>query len=165
MTGPAAGTTVGEIVLRGNSVMIGSDKDTAATEAAFNGGCFHTGDSGVMHPYGYIRLKERAEDLIISGGEVISTIEVGQAIANHPKIPVVAVIGVPDGKWGKTPVAYAIRVSGPTVYSYALADHARSQPAGFKVPKTIHFLQDRPRTSTGKVQKTCCCKTPHRRVV
>ncbi len=106
---PADGATMGEIVLRGNNVMIGYYKDDAATEAAFAGGWFHTGDLGVMHPDGYIQLKDRAKDIIISGGENISTIEVEQALASHPEVLDVAVIGVPDEKWGETPVAYVIR--------------------------------------------------------
>lgn len=150
---PADGVTMGEIVLRGNNVMIGYYKDDAATEAAFAGGWFHTGDLGVMHPDGYIQLKDRAKDIIISGGENISTIEVEQALASHPEVLDVAVIGVPDEKWGETPVAYVIRASGSTLDSQTLAAHARTQLAGFKVPKTIHFPQDLPRTSTGKVQK------------
>ncbi|MDQ0096241.1 long-chain-fatty-acid--CoA ligase [Paeniglutamicibacter psychrophenolicus] len=150
---PADGETMGEIVLRGNNVMIGYYRDEAATDAAFAGGWFHTGDLGVMHPDGYIQLKDRAKDIIISGGENISTIEVEQAFASHPEVLDVAVVGVPDEKWGETPVAYVIRASGSQVDAAALQAHARTQLAGFKVPKTIHFPQDLPRTSTGKVQK------------
>ncbi|GAA1866918.1 AMP-binding protein [Paeniglutamicibacter psychrophenolicus] len=150
---PADGETMGEIVLRGNNVMIGYYRDEEATAAAFAGGWFHTGDLGVMHPDGYIQLKDRAKDIIISGGENISTIEVEQAFASHPEVLDVAVIGVPDEKWGETPVAYVIRASGSQIDAAALQAHARMQLAGFKVPKTIHFPQDLPRTSTGKVQK------------
>lgn len=150
---PADGETMGEIVLRGNNVMIGYYRDDEATAAAFAGGWFHTGDLGVMHPDGYIQLKDRAKDIIISGGENISTVEVEQALADHPEVLDVAVIGVPDEKWGETPVAYVIRASGSTVSAEALQQHARTLLAGFKVPKTIHFPQDLPRTSTGKVQK------------
>jgi fatty-acyl-CoA synthase len=150
---PADGETMGEIVLRGNNVMIGYYRDDEATATAFAGGWFHTGDLGVMHPDGYIQLKDRAKDIIISGGENISTIEVEQAIASHPEVLDVAVIGVPDEKWGETPVAYVIRASGSDVDAPTLQAHARTQLAGYKVPKIIKFPQDLPRTSTGKVQK------------
>lgn len=150
---PADGETMGEIVLRGNNVMMGYYKDDEATAAAFAGGWFHTGDLGVMHADGYIQLRDRAKDIIISGGENISTIEVEQALASHPEVLDVAVIGVPHEKWGETPVAYVIRASGSTVDAAALQAHARKYLAGFKVPRTIHFPQDLPRTSTGKVQK------------
>lgn len=150
---PADGNTMGEIVLRGNNVMIGYHKDESATEAAFAGGWFHTGDLGVMHSDGYIQLKDRAKDIIISGGENISTIEVEQALASHPEVLDVAVIGVAHEKWGERPEAYVIRTSGSTVDEAALKLHAREHLAGFKVPAAIHFPQDLPRTSTGKVQK------------
>ena len=150
---PADGETMGEIVLRGNNVMIGYYKDDEATATAFAGGWFHTGDLGVMHPDGYIQLRDRAKDIIISGGENISTIEVEQALASHPEVLDVAVIGVPHEKWGETPVAYVIRASGSSLDSEALVTHARQHLAGFKVPKAIHFPEDLPRTSTGKVQK------------
>ncbi len=150
---PADGETMGEIVLRGNNVMIGYYRDEEATATAFAGGWFHTGDLGVMHPDGYIQLKDRAKDIIISGGENISTIEVEQAFASHPEVLDVAVIGVPDEKWGETPVAYVILSSGSHVDAPTLQAHARTQLAGYKVPKIIKFPQDLPRTSTGKVQK------------
>ncbi len=100
---PADGETMGEIVLRGNNVMLGYYKDPDATEEAFRGGWFHTGDLGVMYPDGYIQLKDRAKDIIISGGENISTVEVEQAIVSHPAVLDVAVVGVPDEKWGERP--------------------------------------------------------------
>ena len=144
---------MGEIVLRGNNVMIGYYKDEEATAAAFAGGWFHTGDLGVMHPDGYIQLKDRAKDIIISGGENISTIEVEQALASHPEVLDVAVIGVPDEKWGEAPGG--LRDPGQRLESRrrSIDAHARTQLAGFKVPRTINFPQDLPRTSTGKVQK------------
>ena len=150
---PADGETMGEIVLRGNNVMIGYYKDEAATDLAFAGGWFHTGDLGVMHPDGYIQLRDRAKDIIISGGENISTIEVEQVLASHPEVLDLAVVGVPDDKWGERPVAYVIRATGSTLDADALIRYARERLAGFKVPRTVIFPQDLPRTSTGKVQK------------
>ncbi|MGP5388956.1 AMP-binding enzyme [Glutamicibacter arilaitensis] len=150
---PADGQTMGEIVLRGNNVMIGYYRDEAATAQAFHGGWFHTGDLGVMHPDGYIQVRDRAKDIIISGGENISTIEVEQALASHPEVLDLAVIGVADEKWGERPVAYVIRASGSTLDAETLIGFAREKLAGFKVPRTIVFPQDLPRTSTGKVQK------------
>ncbi len=150
---PADGSTLGEIVLRGNMVMIGYYRDDAATSEAFRGGWFHTGDLGVMHPDGYIQVRDRAKDIIISGGENISTIEVEQALASHPEVLDLAVVGVADEKWGELPVAYVIRSSGSSLDAKELISFAREKLAGYKVPRTIIFPQDLPRTSTGKVQK------------
>ncbi|PRA11644.1 acyl-CoA synthetase [Arthrobacter sp. MYb211] len=150
---PADGQTMGEIVFRGNNVMIGYYRDEAATEQAFFGGYFHTGDLGVMHPDGYLQVRDRAKDIIISGGENISTIEVEQALAAHPQVLDLAVVGVPDDKWGERPVAYVIRTTGSSLDEATLINFARERLAGFKVPRTIVFPQDLPRTSTGKVQK------------
>lgn len=111
---PADGATMGEIVLRGNNVMLGYYKDPDATAEAFAGGWFHTGDLGVMHPDGYIQLKDRAKDIIISGGENISTVEVEQAIMAHAAVIDVAVVGVPDEKWGERPKAFVILKDGQT---------------------------------------------------
>lgn len=150
---PADGSTMGEIVLRGNMVMIGYYRDEAATAEAFRGGWFHTGDLGVMHPDGYIQVRDRAKDIIISGGENISTIEVEQALASHPEVLDLAVVGVADEKWGERPVAYVIRASSSSLDAQTLISFAREKLAGYKVPRTIIFPQDLPRTSTGKVQK------------
>ncbi len=150
---PADGESMGEIVLRGNNVMIGYYRDPQATEQAFAGGWFHTGDLGVMHPDGYIQVRDRAKDIIISGGENISTIEVEQALAAHPEVLDLAVVGVQDEKWGERPVAYVIRASGSQLDAEGLIAFARERLAGYKVPRTIVFPQDLPRTSTGKVQK------------
>ncbi|MFR0639119.1 AMP-binding protein [Arthrobacter sp. LS16] len=150
---PADGESMGEIVLRGNNVMIGYYRDPQATEQAFTGGWFHTGDLGVMHPDGYIQVRDRAKDIIISGGENISTIEVEQALAAHPEVLDLAVVGVQDEKWGERPVAYVIRASGSQLDAEGLISFARERLAGYKVPRTIVFPQDLPRTSTGKVQK------------
>lgn len=150
---PADGTTVGEVVLRGNNVMIGYYKDVPATRKAFEGGWFHTGDLGVMHPNNYIQLRDRAKDIIISGGENISSIEVEQALYSHPDVVDVAVVGVAHEKWGERPVAHVVRVNGSTVTEDELRDHVRDQLSGFKVPDSVVFSDELPRTATGKVRK------------
>ena len=150
---PADGNSIGEIVLRGNNVMLGYYKDEEATAEAFHGGWFHTGDLGVMHPDGYIQLKDRAKDIIISGGENISTIEVEQAIVSHPEVLDAAVVGVPHEKWGERPMAFVIRSSTASVNDARLRDHLRERLAGFKLPDRILFTDELPRTSTGKVMK------------
>ena len=150
---PADGTTLGEVVLRGNGVMIGYYKDVQATRQAFRGGWFHTGDLGVMHPDGYIQLTDRAKDVIISGGENISSIEVEQALYSHPDVIDVAVVGKAHEKWGERPVAFVVRASGSTATEAELRDHVRSLLSGFKVPDTVTFSDELPRTATGKVRK------------
>ncbi|MFW0795237.1 AMP-binding protein [Gordonia sp. CPCC 205515] len=150
---PADAETMGEIVLRGNNVMAGYFKDPDATREAFAGGWFHTGDLGVMHPDGYIQLRDRAKDIIISGGENISTIEVEQALVSHDSVLDVAVVGVPDEKWGERPRAYVLRKPGAELTADDLIEHARKLLAGYKIPRDIVFADDLPRTSTGKVLK------------
>ena len=150
---PADGSTMGEIVLRGNNVMLGYFKDPEATATAFEGGWFHTGDLGVMHPDGYIQLRDRAKDIIISGGENISSVEVEQAIVSHPQVLEGAVVGVPDEKWGERPVAYVTLRDGATVTTQDLVAHTRSLLAGYKVPREIVVLPELPKTSTGKILK------------
>ncbi|CAL8896249.1 AMP-binding protein [Kocuria varians] len=150
---PADGETLGEVVLRGNNVMIGYYKDVPATRKAFQGGWFHTGDLGVTHPNHYIQLRDRAKDIIISGGENISSIEVEQALYSHPDVLDVAVVGVPHEKWGERPVAHVVRASGSSVSEEDLREHVRSQLSGFKVPDTVTFSDELPRTATGKVRK------------
>ncbi|MXQ75582.1 long-chain-fatty-acid--CoA ligase [Rhodococcus rhodochrous] len=150
---PADGETMGEIVLRGNNVMLGYYKDPDATEEAFRGGWFHTGDLGVMYPDGYIQLKDRAKDIIISGGENISTVEVEQAIVSHPAVLDVAVVGVPDEKWGERPKAFVILKKGESVTAEEIIDYTRTLLAGYKVPRDIVFPLELPRTSTGKILK------------
>ncbi|HSN36163.1 MAG TPA: acyl-CoA synthetase, partial [Arthrobacter sp.] len=151
---PADGTTLGEIVLRGNNVMLGYFKDPEATAEAFAGGWFHTGDLGVMHPDGYIQLKDRAKDIIISGGENISTIEVEQAISSHPAVLNVAVIGVPHEKWGERPVAFVIRSNTTPVTAEEIRSHVQGLLSGFKVPDRVIFPEELPHNSTGKVLKS-----------
>ena len=149
----ADGQTMGEIVLRGNNVMLGYYKDPAATVEAFAGGWFHTGDLGVMHPDGYIELKDRAKDIVISGGENISTVEVEHAIRSHPSVTDVAVIAVPHPKWGERPKAYVTLGEGMTASAKEIIAHTRTLLARYKVPEEIDFPVDLPRTSTGKIRK------------
>lgn len=150
---PADAETMGEIVLRGNNVMAGYFKDAEATADAFRGGWFHTGDLGVMHPDGYIELRDRAKDIIISGGENISTIEVENAIFSHPTVLDVAVVGIPHAKWGERPKAYVVLRPDVTVTEVELLTHTRYLIASFKVPDYIDFVETLPRTATGKIMK------------
>ena len=149
---PADGETIGEIMFRGNVVMKGYFKNKKATEDAFSGGWFHSGDLGVMHPDGYIQLKDRSKDIIISGGENISSIEIEDVLYNHPSIAVVAVVAMPDDRWGETPCAFIELKEGEKTSEEELYTHCRDRLAGFKVPK--HFIFETiPRTTTGKIQK------------
>jgi fatty-acyl-CoA synthase len=150
---PADGTTMGEIVMRGNNVMTGYYNDPVGTEKAFAGGWFHSGDLGVMHPDGYVELRDRAKDVVISGGENISTIEVEQAIVSHPAVLEAAVIGVPDEKWGERPKAFVVLADGGRATPEELIEHVRSKIARFKAPKAVEIVAELPKTSTGKVQK------------
>jgi fatty-acyl-CoA synthase len=146
------GETIGEVMFRGNIVMKGYLKNKAASDEAFAGGWFHSGDLGVMHGDGYIQLKDRSKDIIISGGENISSIEVEEALYKHPAVAACGVVGRPDEKWGETPVAYVELKPGRTATEEELMAHCRSLLARFKCPKAILFT-DIPKTSTGKIQK------------
>jgi fatty-acyl-CoA synthase len=150
---PRDGAVIGEIMMRGHDVMKGYFKNAEATEAAFRGGWFHTGDLAVMHPDGYIDIKDRSKDIIISGGENISSIEVEGALYRHPAVLEAAVVARPDDKWGETPCAFVTLKAGAQVTEQELIEHCRSVLAHFKAPKTIVFTE-LPKTSTGKVQKT-----------
>jgi len=150
---PADGETMGEIVMRGNDVMKGYYRDEDATALAFTGGWFHSGDLGVMHPDGYVELMDRAKDIVISGGENISTVEVEQALVSHPAVVDAAVIGVPDDRWGERPKAYVVLAPGQAVGERELIEHVRSLIAHYKAPDAIDFLEALPRNSTGKLQK------------
>ena len=153
-TCPPTGATMGEIVMRGNNVMKGYFEDPEATEKAFAGGWFHSGDLGVMHPDGYVELRDRAKDVVISGGENISTIEVEQAVASHPAVLEVAVIGVPDERWGERPKAFVVLRPGERVSTEAeLIEHVKTKIARYKAPREVEFVAELPKTSTGKVQK------------
>ena len=150
---PDDALTMGEIVLRGNNVMAGYYRDPEGTAEAFSGGWFHTGDLGVMHPDGYVELRDRAKDVVISGGENISTIEVEQALMSHPSVLEVAVIGVPDQKWGERPKAFVVLKDGHHVAESELIAHVRVKIAHYKAPRNVDFLVDLPKTSTGKIRK------------
>lgn len=150
---PADGTTMGEIVMRGNNVMTGYYLDPTGTETAFAGGWFHSGDLGVMHPDGYVELRDRAKDVVISGGENISTVEVEQAVISHPAVLEVAVIGVPDEQWGERPKAFVVLVEGESATQDEIVEHVRSKLARYKAPKAVEFVTELPKTSTGKIQK------------
>ena len=149
---PADGESQGEVVIRGNGVMAGYYKNPEATQEVFAGGWFHTGDIGVQHPDGYIQLMDRLKDIIISGGENISSIEVEGVLHAHPAVSDAAVIGVADERWGERPVAYV--VVNREVSSDELREHCRASLAGFKVPDAFHMLSELPRSSTGKIRKT-----------
>ncbi|MEP7199565.1 MAG: long-chain-fatty-acid--CoA ligase, partial [Chloroflexota bacterium] len=149
---PADGETQGEVVMQGNNVMQGYFQQPEATAKAFAGGWFHSGDVGVMHPDGYIELRDRKKDIIISGGENISTIEIEQAIASHPSVLECAVVAIPDDKWGEVPKAFVTLKPGMTATEADIIAHCRERLARFKCPKTVAFT-DLPKTSTGKIQK------------
>jgi fatty-acyl-CoA synthase len=149
---PADGQTIGEVMFRGNVVMKGYFKNKTATENAFTGGWFHSGDLGVMHPDGYIQLKDRSKDIIISGGENISSIEVEEVLYRHPSVLVAAVVATPDDKWGEVPCAFIELADGDKTSKQQLLNWCREQLASYKVPKRIEFIEI-PRTSTGKIQK------------
>ena len=149
---PRDGATMGEVFMRGNIVMKGYLKNPKATEEAFAGGWFHTGDLAVWHDDGYIELRDRSKDIIISGGENISTIEVEQVLYRHPAVLEVAVVARPDEKWGETPCAFVTLRSGRDATAEELIAFCREQLARFKVPRTVVFGA-LPKTSTGKVQK------------
>jgi fatty-acyl-CoA synthase len=150
---PADGTTMGEIVMRGNNVMKGYYEDAAGTEKAFAGGWFHSGDLGVMHPDGYVELRDRAKDVVISGGENISTVEVEQAVVSHPAVLEAAVIGVPDEKFGERPKAFVVLADGESAAPEELIEHVKSKIARYKAPRDVEIVAELPKTSTGKVQK------------
>ncbi|MHB2165511.1 acyl-CoA synthetase [Alsobacter sp. R-9] len=149
---PADGTTMGEAMFRGNVVMKGYLKNAKATQEAFAGGWFHSGDLGVKHPDGYIQLKDRSKDIIISGGENISSIEVEDALFKHPAVQAAAVVARPDEKWGETPCAFVELKPGKTATEEELVAWCRQNLAGYKCPRTIVFTE-LPKTSTGKIQK------------
>jgi fatty-acyl-CoA synthase len=150
---PADGTTLGEIVMRGNNVTIGYYRDPVGTERAFAGGWFHSGDLGVMYPDGYVQLRDRIKDIVISGGENVSTVEVEVALVAHPAVVEAAVIGVPDERWGEIVKAFVVLRAGDNVTGAELQEFARERLARYKIPKLIEFTSDLPKTSTGKVQK------------
>ncbi len=149
---PADGKTIGELMIRGNTVMKGYLKNTQATADAFAGGWFHTGDLGVLHPDGYVEIKDRAKDIIISGGENVSTLEVEEVLYRHPAILEAAVVAKPDEIWGETPCAFVTLHKTDGATEQEIIDYCRKHMARFKVPKQVVF-GPLPKTSTGKIQK------------
>jgi acyl-CoA synthetase (AMP-forming)/AMP-acid ligase II len=150
---PRDGVTVGEIVARGNNVMEGYFKQPEETAQAMRGGWFHTGDLAVVHSDGYIEIVDRAKDVINSGGENISSVEVEATLYEHPAVLEVAVVGVPDDRWGEVPKALVVLKTGQQAAAHELIDFCRSRMAHFKTPKSVEFIAALPKTATGKIQK------------
>jgi fatty-acyl-CoA synthase len=149
---PPDGETLGEVMFRGNIVMKGYLKNKKATEDALAGGWFHSGDLGVMYPDGYIQLKDRSKDIIISGGENISSIELEDVLYKHPAVQAASVVAKPDDKWGETPCAFIELKPGKTATAEEIIAYCREHVAHYKAPRHVVF-EDLPKTSTGKVQK------------
>jgi fatty-acyl-CoA synthase len=149
---PRDGKTIGEIVMRGNNVMLGYYKDAPATADAFSGGWFHSGDLAVVHPDNYVQIMDRKKDIIISGGENISTVEVENVIFQHPDVLEVAVIAIPDDKWGEVAKAFVVPKPGRNLTEQDVIDHCKRNLARFKAPKIVEF-GELPKTATGKIKK------------
>ncbi len=150
---PMNASAMGEVVMRGNNVMKGYFENPEATEQAFRGGFFHSGDIAVWHPDRYIDLRDRSKDIIISGGENISTIEVEKAIANHPAVMECAVVAIPHKHWGERPKAFVVLKPGLDTTPQEIIDHVKARLARFKAPDTVELVESLPKTSTGKIQK------------
>ena len=150
---PRDAQTLGEIVVRGNVVMDGYYNDPTATAEAMRGGWFHSGDAAVVHPDGYAEIRDRFKDVIISGGENISSVEVEGILMRHPAVQEVAVVGVPDPKWGETPHAFVLLAADATLTEGELIAYAREHMANFKAPRKVEFVTELPKTATGKIQK------------
>jgi fatty-acyl-CoA synthase len=150
---PRDGQTVGEIVVRGNVVMRGYYNDPEATAQALRGGYFHSGDAAVVHPDGYVDIRDRIKDVIISGGENISSVEVEGVLLRHPAVHEAAVVGLPDTKWGEAPHAFVVLKPGATVPPEELRTFTRERLAHFKTPHSFTFVSELPKTATGKIQK------------
>ncbi len=150
---PHDAETVGEIVVRGNVVMAGYYEDPEATAAAMQGGWFHSGDAAVVHPDGYVEIRDRIKDVIISGGENISSVEVEGALLKHDAVQEVAVVGMPDARWGECPHAFVVLRAGAAAHADDLRDFVRARLAHFKCPQAFHFVAELPKTATGKIQK------------
>jgi fatty-acyl-CoA synthase len=149
---PRDGETIGEVMFRGNIVMRGYFRNAQANEDAFRGGWFHSGDLAVMDADGYLRILDRAKDIIISGGENISSIEIENVLYSHPQVLEAAVAARPDDHWGETPCAFVQLTEGATITEAELIDYCRQHMAHFKCPKTVVF-RELPKTSTGKIRK------------
>jgi fatty-acyl-CoA synthase len=150
---PHDGQTMGEIVACGNVVMAGYYNDPDATAAAIRDGWFHSGDAAIVHPDGYIEIRDRFKDVIISGGENISSIEVEGSLLRHPAVLEVAVVGLADEQWGESPHAFVVLRADAAVSADDLRGFARANLAHFKVPRAFHFVEALPKTATGKIQK------------
>ncbi len=150
---PHDGQTLGEIVVRGNVVMEGYYNDAVATETAFRGGWFHSGDAAVVQPDGYVEIRDRIKDVIISGGENISSIEVEGCLLRHPAVQEAAVVGLPDDRWGEAPHAFVVLKPGATATEDELRQFTRDHLAHFKAPHSVRFVSELPKTATGKIQK------------
>ncbi len=150
---PADGETLGEIVVRGNVVMSGYYNDPEATERAMGDGWFHTGDAAVRHPDGYVEIRDRIKDVIISGGENISSVEVEGALLRHPAVQEAAIVGLPHDKWGETPQAFVVLRDGQAATEEEIIAFARDRLAHFKAPRGVTFVDELPKTATGKIQK------------
>jgi fatty-acyl-CoA synthase len=150
---PHDGATIGEIIVRGNAVMKGYYNDPEATARAFAGGYFHSGDAAVVHPDGYVDIRDRLKDVIISGGENISSVEVEGVLLRHPAVQEAAVVGLPDEKWGEAPHAFVVLKPGGSATSGELRAFTRERLAHFKTPHTVTFVAELPKTATGKIQK------------
>jgi fatty-acyl-CoA synthase len=150
---PADGQTVGEIVVRGNVVMEGYYNDPEATTRAMGDGWFHTGDAAVVHADGYAEIRDRLKDVIISGGENISSVEVEGTLLRHPAVQEVAIVGLPDEKWGETPHAFVVLRDGGSATEEDIIAFARERLAHFKAPRGVTFVGELPKTATGKIQK------------
>jgi len=149
---PRDGETMGEIMFRGNIAMKGYLKNPKATQEAFAGGWFHSGDLAVMYPDGYMKIKDRSKDIIISGGENISSIEVEDVLYRHPAVLAAAVVARPDSRWGETPCAFVELKEGAQVTVQDIVAHCKRHLAGFKIPRAVVF-GELPKTATGKIQK------------
>jgi fatty-acyl-CoA synthase len=147
------GQSLGEIVVAGNVVMHGYYRDPEATEKVMGDGWFHTGDAAVVHPDGYVEIRDRIKDVIISGGENISSIEVEGVLLKHPAVHEAAIVGLPHEKWGEAPFAYVVLKPGATATEKELIDHTRERLAHFKAPHAVTFVNELPKTATGKIQK------------
>jgi fatty-acyl-CoA synthase len=147
------GITIGEIIVRGNVVMKGYYNDPEATAHALRGGYFHTGDGAVVHPDGYVEIRDRLKDVIISGGENISSVEVEAVIIRHPAVQEAAVVGLPDAKWGEAPHAFVVLKGDAIATAEDLRQFVRERLAHFKTPQTFTFIPELPKTATGKIQK------------
>jgi fatty-acyl-CoA synthase len=150
---PHDGVTLGEIVVRGNVVMKGYYDDPEATTRAMRNGWMHTGDAAVVHPDGYAEIRDRLKDVIISGGENISSVEVEGVLIRHPAVQEAAVVGLPHERWGEAPHAFVVLKAGASVTEAELRQFARENAAHFKTPHSVTFLEQLPKTATGKIQK------------